>query len=125
MAEILQMRAKLFEESQKQLEDQKAELFIAGPLVRVSCKYLVKEGVLVSVTLPPKMVAKLQFEFSSVRPGTTHVLGHYEGKSALGFDLQLEELLNMKRRREMVLEIGKIKLDVNRTLIFLNERMRL
>jgi len=121
---ILQERAKLFEEEQKSLEEQKPEAFIAGPMVRVSCKLLVKEGVIVSVAMPPKMVSRMTFVFSSVRSGTTHVLGQYGAQSAVAFDLQLEELLDMQHRREMVKDLGKIKLDVNKTLVFLNERMR-
>ena len=35
---------------------EKPEEFVAGPLVSVSCRYLVKAGVLTSVALPPKMV---------------------------------------------------------------------
>ena len=121
---VLQARAKLFEDEQKSLEDQKAEAFVAGPLVRVSAKYLTKEGVVVTLALPPKMVQKLHFEFSSVRSGTTHVLAMWNGKAALAFDLQLEELLEMQRNKTMVKEQGKIKLDVNKTLEFLNEKMR-
>ena len=93
-------------------------------MVRVSCKLLVKEGVIVSVAMPPKMVSRMTFVFSSVRSGTTHVLGQYGAQSAVAFDLQLEELLDMQHRREMVKDLGKIKLDVNKTLVFLNERMR-
>ena len=124
LKEILQTRARLFEDEMKSLEEQKPEEFVAGPLVSVSCRYLVKAGVLTSVALPPKMVAKLTFEFSSVRSGTTHVLAMWNGKAALAFDLQLEELLEMQRNKTMVKEQGKIKLDVNKTLEFLNEKMR-
>ena len=147
LKEILQTRAQLFEEEMKSLDEQKPEAFVAGPLVRVSCKYLVREGVLVGVSLPPKMVQKLQFEFSSVKvclgllpslparlltltatviaqSGTTHVLAQYNGQSALAFDLQLEELLDMQHSKQMVKDQGKIKLDVRKTLYFLNERMR-
>ena len=38
--------------------------------------------------------------------------------------LMLEELLEMQRNKTMVKEQGKIKLDVQKTLYFLNERMR-
>tara|TARA_B110001452_G_scaffold11041_1_gene9183 strand:+ start:3615 stop:8069 length:4455 start_codon:yes stop_codon:yes gene_type:complete len=124
LKEILQTRAKLFEDEMKELEDQRPEAFVAGPCVRVSCKLLVKEGVIVSVALPPRMVAKIVFELSSTTSGTTRVLALYEGKAALGFDLQLEELLDMQRRRVMVKDLGKLKLDVNKTLAFINDRMR-
>ena len=124
LKEILQTRAKLFEDEMKELEDQRPEAFVAGPCVRVSCKLLVKEGVIVSVALPPRMVAKIVFELSSTTSGTTRVLALYEGKAALGFDLQLEELLDMQRRRVMVKDLGKLKLGVNKTLAFINDRMR-
>ena len=93
-------------------------------LDQVSCKLLQKEGVVVSVSLPPKMVAKLQFEMSTTQSGTTRVLAMYEGKAALGFDLQLEELLDMQRKKLMVKDLGKLKIDVNKTLAFINDRMR-
>ena len=124
LKDILQTRAKLFEEEAKSLEEQKPEAFIAGPSAKVSCKYLVKEGILVNVALPPKMVSKLIFLFSSVRSGTTHVLAQYNGQAAVAFDLQLEELLDMQHQRIMIKDMGKLKLDVNKTLVFLNERMR-
>ena len=93
-------------------------------MVKVSARHLSKEGVLVTINLPPKMVQQLTFEFSSVKPGTTHVLGMHKGRSVFQFELRLEELLNMQHRREFVLDKGKLKLDVGKTLIFLNERMR-
>ena len=71
-----------------------------------------------------KMVKHLSFEFSSVRPGITHVLGTYKSQAALAFDLELEELLDMQYRRIMVKDLGKLKLDVNKVLAFLNEKMR-
>jgi len=124
LKELLLQRAKLFEDEQKSLEDQKPDAFVAGPLVSVSAKYLQKEGVLVTCNLPPKMFAKLHFEFSSVRSGTTLCLGMHNHRSVFCFELKLEELLNMQHRREFILDQGKLKLDVGKTLIFLNERMR-
>ncbi len=56
LKELLQQRAKLFEDEQKALEDQKADAFIAGPCVKVSARFLKKEGVLVTVALPERMV---------------------------------------------------------------------
>jgi len=124
LKELLQQRAKLFEDEQKALEDQKADAFVAGPLVKVSAKYLTKEGVIVTLNLPPKMVQKLTFEFSSVRPGTTSVLAMHNGRAVFAFELKLEDLLNMQHHRQFVLDQGKLKLDVGKTLMFLNERMR-
>ena len=141
--------------------------------VRVSAKLLLKEGVLTTISLPPKMVSSLFFDFSSVRSGTPsepaasssftaaspppplpvpfspsvhpspphtpHYTGTYsvlgmhvpsslfgqgKGRSVFLFELKLEELLNMQHRREFVLDQGKLKLDVAKTLTFLNERMR-
>ena len=66
----------------------------------------------------------MMFVFSSVRSGTTHVLAQYNGQAAVAFDLQLEELLDLQHQRIMIKDIGKLKLDVNKTLMFLNERMR-
>ena len=79
---------------------------------------------IVSIAMPPKMISRMLFVFSSVRPGTTHVLGMYNNQAAVAFDLQLEELLDMQHHRLMIKDIGKIKLDVNNTLTFLNDRMR-
>jgi len=102
-------------------------------MVRVSAKLLLKEGVLTTISLPPKMVSSLFFDFSSVRSGTYSVLGMHvpsslfgqgKGRSVFLFELKLEELLNMQHRREFVLDQGKLKLDVAKTLTFLNERMR-
>jgi len=124
LKELLQQRAKLFEDEQKALEDQKADSFVAGPLVKVSAKYLTKDGVIVTLNLPPKMVQKLTFEFSSVRPGTTSVLAMHNGRAVFAFELRLEDLLNMQHHRQFVLDQGKLKLDVGKTLTFLNERMR-
>ena len=45
-------------------------------------------------------------------------------QAIFAFDLQLEELLDMQFNRVMVKDQGKVKLDVNKTLVFLNERMR-
>ena len=106
------------------MEDQKPDAFIAGPLVRISARNLAKQGVLVTISLPPKMVSKLQFEFSSVSSGVTCVLGKHLGRSVFIFELKLEELLNMQHRREFILDVGKLKLDVAKTLKFLNEQMR-
>jgi hypothetical protein len=124
LKELLQQRAKLFEEEQKDLEDQKADAFIAGPMVSASAKFLQKEGVLTTISLPPKMVSKLRFEFSSVKSGSYSVLGMHQGRTVFLFELKLEELLNMQHRHEFVLDQGKIKLDVAKTLVFLNEKMR-
>jgi hypothetical protein len=124
LKELLNERAKMFEEEQKALEDQKADAFIAGPLVKVSAKYLAKDGVLVTLALPSKMVQRLVFEFSSVRSGVTSVLAQHNGRSVFAFELKLEVLLNMKHAGEFVLDMGKLKLDVGKTLVFLNERMR-
>ena len=124
LKELLQSRAKLFEEEQKLLEDQKADAFVAGPCVRVSAKYLAKDGVIVTIALPPKMVAKLVFEFSSTRSGTTSVLAQHNGRAVIAFELRLEELLNMQHDNEFIMDLGKLKLDVKKTLTFLNERMR-
>jgi len=124
LKELLLTRAELFEEEQKSLDETKPEAFVAGPLVRVSAKYLLREGIVVSLSLPTKMANKLQFEFSSVRSGSTHVLAQYNGQATLAFDLQLEELLDMQANNIMVKDQGKLKLDVNRTLVFLNEKMR-
>ena len=66
----------------------------------------------------------MKFNLSTTASGTTHVLGSYEGKATLGFDLQLEELLDMQRKRLMVKDLGKIKIDVSKTLAFINDRMR-
>ena len=93
-------------------------------MVRVSARLLKKEGVLTTISLPPKMEAKLMFEFSSVKSGSYSVLGMHMGRSVFLFELKLEELLNMQHRREFVLDQGKLKLDVAKTLVFLNERMR-
>merc|ERR1719181_62686 len=65
LKEILQQRARLFEDEQKSLEDQKADAFIAGPMVSVSAKYLVKQEIIVTLNLPQKMVQGLSFEFMS------------------------------------------------------------
>jgi len=124
LKELLLTRAQMFEEEQKSLDDLKPEAFVAGPVVRVSAKYLVKEGIVVSLSLPTKMSNKLHFEFSSVRSGSTHVIATFAGQAILAFDLQLEELLDMQYNRLMVKDQGKVKLDVNKTLVFLNERMR-
>jgi len=124
LKELLQQRARLHEDELKALEDQKADAFIAGPCVKVTARYLVKEGVLVTISLPPKMVQKMTFEFSSVRPGTTTVLASHNGRSVTAFELRLEELLNMQHANEFVLEQGKLKLNVDKTLRFLNEKMR-
>ena len=95
---MLQQRAKLHEDEQKALEDQKADAFVAGPTVSVSAKYLIKEKVLVTINLPPKMIQKLTFEFSSVRSGTTHVLAKHNGRAVFLFELKLEALLDMQQR---------------------------
>ena len=120
----LEHRAKLFEDEKKALEDQKPDAFIAGPMVSVAAKLLEKEGVLTTIALPPKMISKLKFEFSSVKSGSYSVLATHQGRSVFLFELKLEELLNMQHRREFVLDLGKLKLDVAKTLTFLNERMR-
>ena len=125
LKELLQQRAKLHEDEQKALEDQRADLFIAGPHVSVSARYLVKAKVLVTVNLPPKMIQRLTFEFSSVKSGVTSVLGKHNERAVFLFELRLEELLDMQQRREFVLDKGKIKLDVANTLAFLNEKMRI
>jgi hypothetical protein len=125
LKELLQQRAKLHEDEQKSLEDQKADAFIAGPFVAVSARYLVKEKVLVTINLPPKMVQRLTFEFSSVKPGTTNVLAKHNERAVFLFELRLEVLLDMQQRREFVLDQGKLKLDVGNTLAFLNEKMRI
>ena len=52
------------------------------------------------------------------------MLGSYRDSAVIGFDLLLEELLDMQHNKLMIKEVGKVKLDVNKTLIFLNERMR-
>jgi len=52
------------------------------------------------------------------------VLATHKGRSVFLFELQLEELLNMQARREFVLDLGKIKLDVGKTLAFLNDKMK-
>ena len=101
LKELLQQRAKLHEDEQKSLEDQKADVFVAGPTVSVSAKYLIKEKVLVTINLPPKMIQKLTFEFSSVRSGTTHVLAKHNGRAVFLFQLRLEELLDMQQRCAM------------------------
>jgi len=124
LKDLLQQRAKLFEEELKALEEQKADAFVAGPCVKVSAKYLHKDGVLVTISLPPKMVHRMVFEFSSVRPGTTSVLAQHNGRSVFAFELQLEELLNMQHDKKFVMDLGKLKLDVRKTLSFLNEKMR-
>jgi len=124
LKEILLTRAKLFEDEMKELEEQKPESFVAGPCLSTTCRALQKEGVIVSVALPLKMVAKMKFDLSTTASGTTHVLASYEGKATLGFDLQLEELLDMQRKRLMVKDLGKIKIDVSKTLAFINDRMR-
>mmetsp|Transcript_1315 Transcript_1315/g.2796 ORF Transcript_1315/g.2796 Transcript_1315/m.2796 type:complete len:386 (-) Transcript_1315:394-1551(-) len=124
LKDLLNQRAKLFEDEQKALEDQKADVFVAGPLVKVAAKYLAKEGVLVTISLPPKMVAKLTFEFSSVRPGEFMTLCQHNGRSVDSFTLKLEDLLDMQARNDFVLDKGKLKLDVAKTLHFLNEKMR-
>ena len=124
LKELLQTRAKLFEDEQKALEDQKADDFVAGPCVRVSAKYLAKDGVIVTLSLPPKMVAKLVFEFSSTRSGVTSVLAQHNGRAVIAFELRLEELLNKQHAGDFIMEVGKLKLDVKKTLVFLNERMR-
>ena len=98
LKELLQQRAKLHEDEQKALEDQKADAFVAGPTVSVSAKYLIKEKVLVTINLPPKMIQKLTFEFSSVRSGTTHVLAKHNGRAVFLFELKLEALLDMQQR---------------------------
>ena len=77
-----------------------------------------------TISLPPKMISKLRFEFSSVRSGAYSVLAMHQGRSVFLFELKLEELLNMQHRREFVMDLGKLKLDVAKTLTFLNERMR-
>lgn len=124
LKELLQQRAKLFEDEQKALEDQKPDAFVAGPCVRVSAKYLLKDGVLVSITLPPKMVQRILFEFSCVRPGTTAVLAQHNGRSVFSFELRLESLLNMQHDSQFIFEHSKIKFDVAKTLQFLNDKMR-
>lgn len=103
----------------------KPDAFIAGPLVRVSARYLMKHGVVASLSLPSRMVARMMFELSSVHPGTTHVLAYYEGKASLAFDLQIEELLELQQSSVMVKDLGKLKVDVGKTIAFLNERMRI
>ena len=124
LKEMLNQRAMLFEKEQKALEDQKADAFVAGPCVKVSAKYLTKEGVLTTISLPPKMIQKLVFEFSSVRSGVTSVLANHQGRAVFAFELSLEDLLNMQASNDFVLDKGKLKLDVAKTLTFLNEKMR-
>ena len=80
---------------------------------------------LVTVNLPPKMIQRLTFEFSSVKSGVTSVLGKHNERAVFLFELRLEDLLDMQQRREFVLDKGKIKLDVANTLAFLNEKMRI
>ncbi len=81
------------------------------------------------LTMAPDPVActqvrDLRFEFSSVRPGTTTVLALHQGRSVIAFELRLEDLLNMQHANQFVLEQGKLKLNVDKTLHFLNEKMR-
>jgi len=124
LKELLNQRAKLFEEEQKALEDMKPEAFIAGPMVRVKANRLMKYGMITSISLPPKMIVGLKFDISSVKAGSYSMLGMHKGRVVFLFELKLEELLNMQHRREFVLDQGKIKLDVAKTLAFLNEKMR-
>ena len=92
LKELLQQRAKLFEDDQKRLEDQKADAFVAGPMVSVSAKLLEKEGVLTTISLPPKMISQLKFEFMSVKSGSYSVLAMHKGRSVFLFELRLEEV---------------------------------
>jgi len=52
------------------------------------------------------------------------VLGQYQNMAVVQFNLLLEELLDMQHNRQMIKEVGKVKMDVNKLLIFLNEKMR-
>jgi len=124
LKELLYQRALVYEEELKTLEDQKPDAFIAGPSKSISASNLEKRGVLTTISLPQGMIKKLHFEFSSVKSGTYSVLATHKGRSVFLFELQLEELLNMQARREFVLDLGKIKLDVGKTLAFLNDKMK-
>jgi len=124
LKDILQTRARIFEDDNKALEDQRPDAFAAGPTCMVTCKFLVKLGVIVSIAMPPKVIAKMSFLFSSTKPGETRVLGQYQNMAVVQFNLLLEELLDMQHNRQMIKEVGKVKMDVNKLLIFLNEKMR-
>ena len=59
-------------------------------------------------------------------PGRGHALveRHPLGVGARRVELRLEDLLNMQAASQFVLEQGKLKLNVDKTLLFLNEKMR-
>ena len=54
----------------------------------------------------------------------TQVLAQHNGRAVIAFELRLEDLLNKQHAGEFIMEVGKLKLDVKKTLVFLNERMR-
>ena len=61
------------------------------PKMQVRCKDLVKDGVIVHVMMPPKMISKMVFIFSSVRPGWVNVLAMYQNQAAAAFELQVRQ----------------------------------
>merc|ERR1711871_791726 len=96
--------------------------FVGPPTIKMPCPKLQQLGVVVGVSLPPKMVSKLEFEILSMRPGAVHVMASFEGNSVLMFELLLEELLALQTSQQMVRDCGKVKMHVTRTLEFFNER---
>lgn len=108
----------------KALEEQSDEEFVVGSSVKVSCNTLIKQGVIVSLAIPPKLVKRSSLTFSSVRAGVTNVLCVCDKtKTLFVFELHLEELLDLQERRVVVKEESKVKLNVNTTLAFLNAKM--
>ena len=109
----------------KSLEEQKPEEFVAGR--RVGVVPLPRQGrrahVGCAVAEDGGEIHLRVLVGASLDDAAARTLAA-NGKAALAFDLQLEELLEMQRNKTMVKEHGKIKLDVNKTLEFLNEKMR-
>jgi len=119
----------------KKLREENAEFLLVGPVIELKLKALKKEGIIISVALPDKVMSKIIVQFSSAVPGVvdilfreevrgffkrtpSKILAHYRTKTSVA------ELLDFQREDKHMVQIGKVKFNVDKLLAFVNTRLK-
>lgn len=125
LRQLLETRAVLYQKN-KVVGDNGIDEIEMGPLCIVKYEKAVKDGVIVSMEYPEKILSKTSLQFSSSLRGSVDILAFERKKhKAIGhFSVTKEDLIDCLGADKKFIVVGRVKFNVEALLNFIDMNLR-
>eukprot|EP00298_Acanthocystis_sp_HF-20_P016964 c21637_g2_i1.p1 GENE.c21637_g2_i1~~c21637_g2_i1.p1 ORF type:complete len:130 (-),score=23.20 c21637_g2_i1:77-466(-) len=118
-------------DAERKLRNENKQLMSVGPVVEIKFTKLKDDGIIVSAAFPDSLYPKMIVQLSSPLPGSINILFREPGKGLRAkvhkahyqIYMTLAMLLDCTKTNKHILEMGKVKFNVDNFLTFVNERL--